>query len=71
VLALLDVLIAKSTARQCEVIYLKLLGHNEEEISQTLGITQATVNQHSRSGGWNAVQKAVDRFSIAIKQLEI
>ena len=49
VLALLDVLIAKH-GKTMQVIYLKLLGHNEEEISQTLGITQATVNQHSQWG---------------------
>jgi hypothetical protein len=70
VLALLDVLISQSTARQCEIIYLKLLNFNEDEIAHQLKITQATVNQHSRSAGWNAIDKAVTRFSIAIKNIE-
>ncbi|MCA1745587.1 MAG: RNA polymerase subunit sigma-70, partial [Bacteroidales bacterium] len=59
VLALLDVLLGQSTARQCEIIYLKLLNFNEDEIARQLNITQATVNQHSRSAGWNAIDKAV------------
>jgi hypothetical protein len=70
VLALLDVLLGQSTARQCEIIYLKLLNFNEDEIARQLKITQATVNQHSRSAGWNAIDKAVTRFSTAIKNLE-
>lgn len=70
VLALLDVLLGQSTARQCEIIYLKLLNFNEDEIAQELKITQATVNQHSRSAGWNAIDKAVTRFRAAIKNLE-
>ncbi|GAO31453.1 helix-turn-helix transcriptional regulator [Geofilum rubicundum] len=70
VLALLDVLIGQSTARQCEIIYLKLLNFNEDEIAQALKISQATVNQHSRSAGWNAIDKAVNRFNTAIKNLQ-
>lgn len=67
VLALLDVIISKSTARQCEIIYLKLLGLNEEEIAHKLQISQSAVNQHSRSVGWNAIDKALNRFSTAIQ----
>jgi hypothetical protein len=70
VLALLDVLIGQSTARQCEIIYLKLLNFNEHEIAQELKIAQATVNQHSRSAGWNAIDKAISRFKTAIKNLQ-
>ncbi|WP_026475111.1 LuxR C-terminal-related transcriptional regulator [Alkaliflexus imshenetskii] len=69
VLALLDVLLAKCTARQCEVLTLKLTGLNEETIASQLKITQATVNQHSRSAGWNAIEKTVNRFNQAIKNL--
>jgi len=59
---LLDVLLAKATARQCEVLYLKLLGLSEEEISAKLGIGQSAVNQHSTSVGWSAIESAVDYF---------
>ncbi|WP_310994198.1 fumarate hydratase [Aequorivita marina] len=63
-LALLDVLLSKATARQCEVLYLKLLNHQEEEIAKQLGIGQSAVNQHSTSVGWNAIEEAVDYFKM-------
>lgn len=65
-LALLDVLISKATARQCEVLYLKLMGRQEEEISKLLSIGQSGVNQHSTSVGWNAIEDAVDYFKSVI-----
>jgi|TARA_R110002020_G_scaffold199778_2_gene401482 hypothetical protein len=61
-LELLDVLFTKATQRQCEVVYLKLLGHNEEAISKKLGIDQSVVNRHSTNVGWNAIETAVTYF---------
>ena len=66
-LALLDFLISKSTARQCSVLYLKLLGNNEEEIASKLALSQSTVNKHSTSMGWNAIEKAIDYFEESVK----
>lgn len=66
ILALLDVLLSKATARQCEVLYLKLMGNQEEEIAQQLGIGQSAVNQHSTSVGWNAIEEAVNYFKMVI-----
>lgn len=63
VFELLDVLLAKATARQCEVLYLKLLGNDEKAISEKLGIDQSVVNRHSTSVGWNAIETAVNYFS--------
>lgn len=63
-LALLDVLLSKATARQCEVLYLKLMVNQEEEIAKQLGIGQSAVNQHSTSVGWNAIEDAVDYFKM-------
>ena len=63
ILNLLDVLLAKATARQCEVLYLKLLGFTEAEISDQLEIGQSAVNQHSTSVGWTAIQSAVQYFN--------
>jgi hypothetical protein len=57
--ALLDVLISKATAKQSSVLYLKLLGKNEEEIAKTLSLYQSTINKHSTNLGWNAIEKAV------------
>lgn len=62
ILNLLDVLLAKATARQCEVLYLKLLDFTEAEISAKLKIGQSAVNQHSTSVGWNAIDSAVQYF---------
>jgi hypothetical protein len=66
-LMLIDHLISKGTARQCEVLMHKLLGKSEEEIGQLMNIAQPVVNQHSTSIGWNAIEKAVQRFNDVIK----
>lgn len=66
-LALIDVLMSKATAKQCEVLYMKLMNMNEEAIAQKMSIAQPVVNQHSTSVGWNAIEKAVIRYSEVIK----
>ncbi|MCT8341013.1 SatD family protein [Flavobacteriaceae bacterium TK19130] len=65
---LLDVLLNKATARQCEVVFHKLLGKNEEAIASLLGINQSVVNQHSTSVGWNAIETAVNYFESTLKE---
>lgn len=67
-LALLDVLLSKATSRQCEVLYLKLMNNQEEEIAKLLGIGQSAVNQHSTSVGWNAIDEAVNYFKLVISK---
>ncbi len=67
-LALLDVLLSKATSRQCEVLYLKLLNNQEDEIAKRLGIGQSAVNQHSTSVGWNAIDDAVNYFKMVISK---
>jgi hypothetical protein len=62
ILALLDVLLSKATAKQSNVLYLKLLGYNEDEIAKKMGLYQSTINEHSTSLGWNAIEKAVLYF---------
>lgn len=59
---LLDALLGKNTALQCEVINWKLNGFNETEIANKLNINQSAVNQRSRSGNWNAIEAMVNRF---------
>lgn len=59
---LLDAIISKTSALQCEVITLKLLGYTETEIAKRLGIMQSAVNQRSNSGNWNAIETMVNRF---------
>jgi hypothetical protein len=59
---LLDVLLNNATARQCNVLYYKLLGFSELEIAQELGVNQATVNQHSTATGWNAIEHTLKYY---------
>lgn len=67
ILALIDILLSKATAKQCEVLYMKLMNLNEEAIATKMNIAQPVVNQHSTSVGWNAIEKAVNRFGDVIK----
>jgi len=61
-ITLLDTIIAKCSAKQCEVIYYKLLGYSEKEISLKLGKNQSTISQHSTAAGWLAIEKSVHYF---------
>ena len=61
-LGLLDVLFKDATARQCEILYYKLMGLNEEEIAAKLSIKQSAVNQHSNAVGWKAIESSVNYF---------
>ncbi|WP_304234265.1 fumarate hydratase [Jiulongibacter sediminis] len=67
VIDLIDVLLNKATGKQCQVVYFKLLGMSEKEISKKLGVAQSVVNQHSTSVGWNAIEKAVIYFENLIQ----
>jgi hypothetical protein len=66
-LALIDVLISKNTQKQCEVLYLKLIGYSEESIVKKLKKKQPTINEQSTSAGWTAIEKAALRFEYIIK----
>ena len=66
-LALLDILISKATAKQSNVLYMKLLGNSEDTIAKELKLYQSTVNEHSTSLGWNAIEKAVMYFEKRMK----
>jgi hypothetical protein len=63
-IVLLDAIISKTSALQCEVIYLKLLGYKEIDISKRLSINQSAVNQRSNAANWNAINTMVERFEI-------
>ncbi|MBR0304172.1 MAG: RNA polymerase subunit sigma-70 [Bacteroidales bacterium] len=61
-LGFLDVLFKRATERQCEVVYYRLSGKSENEISEQLGIKQSVVNQHSTTFGWNAVEQLLKYY---------
>lgn len=62
IFVLLDHVLSKTTTRQSEVLYYKLMGFNEETIASKMKILQPTVNQHSTSGGWSAIEKSINNF---------
>ena len=59
---LLDALISRTTALQCEVINLKLLGYTEHQIAENLEVGQSAINQRSKSGNWKAIETILKRF---------
>ena len=61
-LGLLDVVLKKATSIQSEIVYNKLSGKQENEIAKLLNIKQPTVNRHSNSAGWPAIESAVNYF---------
>ena len=61
-LGFLDVLFKRATERQCEVVYYRLLGKTESEISEQLSVGQSVVNQHSTTFGWNAVEQLLKYY---------
>ncbi|WP_034101767.1 fumarate hydratase, partial [Flavobacterium psychrophilum] len=68
IVALLDVLISNATAKQCKILYLRLLGLSEQEIATQIGVKQPTVNKQLTSIGWNAIEKSVVYFSSLLKK---
>lgn len=62
IVALLDMVLSRCSAKQCEVLYHKLLGLSEKEVSSKLGKIQSTISQHSTAAGWLSVEKSVHYF---------
>ena len=58
-LLLLDTLLCELTSRQNDVLYYKLMGYPEMEISRRLGISQAAVNLRARNAGWLQIKSTL------------
>lgn len=69
IFGLVDYILNKATAKQCEVVFYKVLGHKETEISKIIKISQPVVNQHSISVGWNALEQTIRYFRKTAKIL--
>ncbi len=67
IFSLLDTIVSKCSAKQSEIIYYKLLGLSEKEISQKLNKYQSTISQHSTAAGWLSIEKAVIFFESTIQ----
>ena len=64
---LLDVVLARNTKTQCGILWYRLLGKTEKEISAITGKNQSTINQHTRVAGWGAIERAVNYFEGAVR----
>lgn len=62
IVALCDVVVNKSTGKQCEVLFNKLCGRDEVEMAIAMGKSRPTVNAHSQKAGWIAIERAVKYF---------
>ncbi|MGV8095156.1 MAG: hypothetical protein AB2L24_25160 [Mangrovibacterium sp.] len=62
IFSLLDKIIAGCSGKQCEILYHKLSGLSEKEISKKLNKNQSTISQHSTAAGWQAIEKTVNYF---------
>jgi len=67
ILCLIDILINNATAKQCKILYFRLLGLTEQEIAKELDAKQPTVNKQLTSIGWNAIEKSIKYFEQVIK----
>jgi hypothetical protein len=62
ILALLNEILNKNSAKQSEVIFYKLQGKSEKEITEILSKSQSTISQHSTAGGWLSIEQAINYF---------
>ena len=60
--ALLSNIVDSYSAKQAEVVFYKLLGFREIEISEKLGIYQSSVNTRSTNAQWGLVNTAIKDF---------
>lgn len=60
--ALIDNLLNSYSAKQAEVVYYKLRGYKEVQISEIIGVRQSAVNSRSSLADWNLLGKAVKDF---------
>ena len=60
--ALMSNLVDSYSAKQAEVVFYKLLGYKEVEISERLGIYQSSVNTRSTKAQWGLLNTAIKDF---------
>lgn len=66
IFSLIDTILSGCSPKQSKVLYYKLLGLTEKEISKELNRDQSTINQHSTAAGWISLEKAVHHFERVI-----
>lgn len=66
--ALMDAIVAKWSPPQAEIIIKLLDGMVQEAIAKELGISQAAVHYRTKSAGWFAVEKFLNRYHTLVKE---
>lgn len=61
-IAMISNMVDSYSAKMAEVIYYKLLGYKEREISEQLGIFQSSVNTRSTNAQWGLLHTAIKNF---------
>lgn len=68
--AMVSTIVDSYSAKQAEVIFLKLLGFKEKEISERVGISQSSVNIRATNAQWGLMNTAIKDFeALEIEQL--
>ena len=60
--SLIDNLLNSYSVKQAEVVYYKLRGYKETQISEMIGVRQSAVNSRSSLADWNLLSRAVKDF---------
>lgn len=60
--AMIDNILNTYSVKQAEVVYYKLLGYKEMQISEMIGVKQSAVNSRSTLADWNLLGRAVRDF---------
>lgn len=60
--ALIDNLVNSYSVKQAEVVFYKLQGYKETQISEMIGVKQSAVNSRSSLADWNLLGRAVKDF---------
>lgn len=60
--AMIDNLLNSYSVKQAEVVYYKLRGYKEMQISEMIGVRQSAVNSRSTLADWNLLGKSVRDF---------
>jgi len=68
--AMVSGIVDSYSAKQAEVVYLKLLGFKEMEISERVGISQSSVNTRAANAQWGLLNTAIKDFeALEIEQI--
>lgn len=60
---LIDTILSKTSALQCQVLYPKIMGFTEIQIASKLNIAQSAVNQRASNGNWPALEHLLYRYN--------